>query len=123
MAIESLAAMMEAGKDEDLFDVIVRSDCVERGVTPGASIAQMTALYAAIRRAQAGYDPALRSQSGMVGGDGARMRAYAARGRTICGDYAGQVIAQALEMGESNACMKCIVAAPTAGSCGTSLPK
>ena len=25
---------------------------------------------------------------------------------------------QALEMGESNACMKCIVAAPTAGSCG-----
>ena len=26
--------------------------------------------------------------------------------------------AQALEMGENNACMKCIVAAPTAGSCG-----
>ena len=39
-------------------------------------------------------------------------------GKTICGDYIGQVIAQALEMGESNACMKCIVAAPTAGSCG-----
>ena len=118
MAIESLAALTEAGKHEDLFDVIVRSDCVERGVTPGESIAQMTALYAAIRRARAGYDPALRSRSGMVGGDGAKMRAYVARGRTICGDYAGQVIAQALEMGESNACMKCIVAAPTAGSCG-----
>ena len=40
------------------------------------------------------------------------------RGKTICGDYIGGVIAQALEMGESNACMKCIVAAPTAGSCG-----
>ena len=38
--------------------------------------------------------------------------------KTICGDYIGGVIAQALEMGESNACMKCIVAAPTAGSCG-----
>ena len=118
MAIESLAALTEAGKHEDLFDVIVRSDCVDRGVTPGESIAQMTALYGAIRRAQEGYDPALRSHSGMVGGDGARMRAYASSGRTICGEYIGSVLAQALEMGESNACMKCIVAAPTAGSCG-----
>lgn len=118
MAIESLAALTEAGKHEDLFDVIVRSDCVERGVTPGESIAQMTALYAAIRRAKAGYDPALRSRSGMVGGDGAKMRAYASSGKTICGEYIGTVLAQALEMGESNACMKCIVAAPTAGSCG-----
>ena len=118
VAIESLAALTEAGKHEDLFDVIVRSDCVERGVTPGESIAQMTALYAAIRRAKAGYDPALRSRSGMVGGDGAKMRAYAASGKTICGEYIGTVLAQALEMGESNACMKCIVAAPTAGSCG-----
>ena len=67
---------------------------------------------------RAGYDPALRSASGMVGGDGAKMRAYVQSGKTICGDYIGQVIAQALEMGESNACMKCIVAAPTAGSCG-----
>ena len=118
MAIESLAALAEAGKCEDLFDVIVRSDCVERGVTPGESIAQMTALYAAIRRAKAGYDPALRSRSGMVGGDCARMRAYAASGKTICGEYIDAVLAQALEMGESNACMKCIVAAPTAGRCG-----
>ncbi len=118
MAIESLAALTEAGKHEDLFDVIVRSDCVDRGVTPGESIAQMTALYGAIRRAQEGYDAGLRSHSGMVGGDGARMRAYASSGRTICGEYIGSVLAQALEMGESNACMKCIVAAPTAGSCG-----
>lgn len=51
----------------------------------------------------------------MVGGDGAKMRAYVQSGKTICGDYIGQVIAQALEMGESNACMKCIVAAPDGG--------
>jgi len=118
MAIESLARLMEAGKREDLFDVIVKSDCVERGVTPGASISQMTVLYNAIRRAKQGYDPTLRSASGMIGGDGAKMRAYAASGKTICGEYIGSVLAQAIEMGESNACMKCIVAAPTAGSCG-----
>ena len=118
MAIESLAALEAAGKNEDLFDAIVKSDCVDRGVTPGASISQMTVLYNAIRRAKEGYDPQKRSASGMVGGDGAKMRAYAASGKTICGEYIGSVLAQAIEMGESNACMKCIVAAPTAGSCG-----
>lgn len=118
MAILSLQALMEAGAHEDLFDVLVRSDCVDRGVTPGASISQMTVLYSAIRRAKEGYNPALRSRSGMVGGDGAKMREYIKAGKTICGEYIGSVIAQAIEMGESNACMKCIVAAPTAGSCG-----
>ena len=118
MAIESLRALMEAGENQDLCDIVIHSDCVDRGVTKEASFEKMRALYAAIRRARAGYDPALRSASGMVGGDGAKMRAYAQSGKTICGDYIGQVIAQALEMGESNACMKCIVAAPTAGSCG-----
>ena len=118
MAIESLRTLMEAGENQDLCDIIIHSDCVDRGVTKEASFEKMRALYAAIRRARAGYDPALRSASGLVGGDGAKMRAYVQSGKTICGDYIGQVIAQALEMGESNACMKCIVAAPTAGSCG-----
>ena len=118
MAMESLAALEAAGQHEDLFDVIVKSDCVDRGVTPGASISQMTVLYSAIRRAKQGYDPAQRSASGMVGGDGAKMRAFAASGKTICGEYIGSVLAQAIEMGESNACMKCFVAAPTGGSCG-----
>lgn len=118
MAIESLKALMDAARDRDIVEVIIDSDCVERGATREDSLARMRALYAAIRRSSAGYDPSLRSHSGMVGGDGARMRAYVARGKTICGGFAGQVIAQALEMGESNACMKCIVAAPTAGSCG-----
>jgi len=118
MALLSLQALINAGMKEDLFDVLVRSDCVDRGVTPGASISQMNVLYSAIRRAKEGYDPSLRSQSGMIGGDGAKMREYIKTKKTICGEYIGSVIAQAIEMGESNACMKCIVAAPTAGSCG-----
>ena len=118
MGIESLAYLMEAGEKEDLFDVVLKNDCVERGVTPGESILKMTTLYSAIRRAREGYSPEMRSASGMIGGDGAKMRAYAGSGKTICGEYIGSVLAQAIEMGESNACMKCIVAAPTAGSCG-----
>lgn len=118
MAIESLQALVTASENRDICDVIIESDCVDRGVTQAESLEKMRGLYAAIRRAQRGYDPKLRSASGMIGGDGEKMRAYVQRGKTICGDYIGGVIAQALEMGESNACMKCIVAAPTAGSCG-----
>lgn len=118
MAIESLRALEKASENRDIFEVVLDSDCTDRGVSREASLEKMHALYAAIRRAQEGYDPALHSASGMVGGDGAKMREYVQKGKTICGDYIGQVIAQALEMGESNACMKCIVAAPTAGSCG-----
>lgn len=118
MAIESLRALEKASENKDIFEVVLDSDCTDRGVSREASLEKMHALYAAIRHAREGYDPALRSASGMVGGDGAKMREYVQKGKTICGDYIGQVIAQALEMGESNACMKCIVAAPTAGSCG-----
>ena len=118
MAIESLRVLEKASENKDIFEVVLDSDCTDRGVSREASLEKMHALYAAIRRAREGYDPALHSASGMVGGDGAKMREYVQKGKTICGDYIGQVIAQALEMGESNACMKCIVAAPTAGSCG-----
>ena len=118
MPIESLSALMRAGESRDLFDIIIDNDCIDRGATREESFEKMRGMFLAIRRAKEGYDPALRSQSGMVGGDGAKMRAYAAAGKTICGEYIGTVLAQAIEMGESNACMKCIVAAPTAGSCG-----
>ena len=64
------------------------------------------------------YQGERRSVSGMVGGDGARVRDYAAREKTLSGDYLTEVIATALSVGESNACMCKIVAAPTAGACG-----
>ena len=64
------------------------------------------------------YQGERRSVSGLVGGDGARVRDYAAREKTLSGDYLTEVIATALSVGESNACMCKIVAAPTAGACG-----
>ena len=70
MAIESLQALVTASENRDICDVIIESDCVDRGVTQAESLEKMRGLYAAIRRAQRGYDPKLRSASGMVGGDG-----------------------------------------------------
>lgn len=118
MGIESLEALERLGRKKDLFDVIIQKDCEDSGMSREDSFEKMRGLYAAIGRSHNKYDPTLRSASGMVGGEGAKMRAYVASGKAICGEFMGQVIAQALEMGENNACMKCIVAAPTAGSCG-----
>ena len=54
----------------------------------------------------------------MAGGDGVKSHAYNASGRSLAGEYMGLVMEKAVKMGESNACMKRIVAAPTAGACG-----
>ena len=118
MAIESLQALVTASENRDICDVIIESDCVDRGVTQAESLEKMRGLYAAIRRAQRGYDPKLRSASGMAGGDGAKFSAYRMRENRLLGDYLTEVMERALKMAESNACMKRIVAAPTAGAGG-----
>ena len=46
------------------------------------------------------------------------MEDYVASGKNISGPLMGEIIAAALRMGECNACMKRIAAAPTAGACG-----
>ena len=52
---------------------------------------------------------------GTVGG---KLEHYVEQEEPICGDFLGRVMEKAVKMGESNACMKRIVAAPTAGACG-----
>lgn len=118
VAIRSLEALERACETKDIFHVILEDDCTERGVTPEESLERMRGILTAIRHSANNYAPTLRSASGLSGGAGAKMRQYVEGGNTICGDFLGEMITQALEMGENNACMKCIVAAPTAGSCG-----
>jgi L-serine dehydratase len=64
------------------------------------------------------YDDALKSASGLVGTEGKKMQAARKNGAVLCGDFIGRAMERALKTAESNACMKRIVAAPTAGSCG-----
>lgn len=64
-----------------------------------------------------GMDPALRSASGLTGGDAAKMKAYADQGG-LSGSFLNHAIARALAVSEYNAAMGRIVASPTAGSCG-----
>ena len=75
-------------------------------------------MYETMKEADASYDGNLYSTSGLVGGDGEKMARARQNGEVLCGDFIGEVMEKAIKMGESNACMKRIVAAPTAGSCG-----
>ena len=90
----------------------------QRQVTREESMAKMRLTWRAMVEADEAYRAEERSLSGLVGGDGGKMRAYAAENGTIGGGFLAEVIAAALCTGESNACMRKIVAAPTAGACG-----
>lgn len=120
MAFVSVKQLLTTVEERNLplWEVILNEDVKDRGTDRENSIGQMNALWAAMKSASEGYSAAAHSKSGLVGGDGEKMRLYALAGNGIAGAYLSGVIAEALRMGESNACMRRIVAAPTAGSCG-----
>lgn len=101
-----------------LWKLILQADAEDRGVTEEDSFETMRMMYRAMRQADSSYDKTLISASGLAGGDGEKLRLYNQTGRNLAGPYLGLVMEKAIKMGESNACMKRIVAAPTAGSCG-----
>ena len=120
MALDSMAEIFEKAEagGKPFWQVVLDTDMEERQVTAEASLEKMRATWRAMLESVETYQGDRRSVSGLVGGDGARMRAYAEAGETLCGPYLREVIATALCVGESNACMRKIVAAPTAGACG-----
>ena len=106
----------ESGKP--FWKIVQEDDCRERGVEAGQAFKEMRGLYLAMQEADRSYDGTLKSASGLVGTDGEKMRLAREKEMLLCGSFIGKVMEKALKMGESNACMKRIVAAPTAGSCG-----
>lgn len=113
----SIASMLSRAEERKipLWEVVLEDDLAERGVERAASLERMTLHWRAMEEAERDYDPDRRSASGLVGGDGGRMEQARPE---LCGPFFREVIATALKMGECNACMRRIVAAPTAGACG-----
>lgn len=101
-----------------IWKIIQKEDCREREVTEEQSYEQMKHMYIAMREADDAYDASLQSRSKLSGGDGDKVQKAREAGDILCGNLIGCVMEKAIKMGESNACMKRIVAAPTAGSCG-----
>ena len=101
-----------------LWDAIRQADCQRQGISPQQSWDKMAAMLQAMENADRSYQETDRSHSGLSGGDGGKMARYIRAGKPLCGPFLSDVMAGALRMGECNACMKRIVAAPTAGACG-----
>lgn len=117
---KSLEELIAAEKEKNipLWKCAMQKDCLELDITEEEAFEKMKSMYLVMKESDAAYQADLMSRSGLVGGDGQKIHDARVAGKLICGDFIGRVIERAVKMGESNACMKRIVAAPTAGSCG-----
>ena len=106
------------GNKLEVWQVIEQSDMEENGRTKEQSYEKMLNMYLAMKEADKNYNGNLKSASKRAGGDGEKIHRYNAANKNICGKFIGNVMEKAIKMGESNACMRRIVAAPTAGACG-----
>ena len=120
MALDSMQEIFEKAAAEQIpfWKVVLETDVEQRQVTEEQSMEKMGLTWQAMLESVTTYQGEERSRSGLVGGDGAKMRRYAESGSGLCGAYLREVVTTALSVGESNACMRKIVAAPTAGACG-----
>jgi L-serine dehydratase len=116
----SINDLLRLSKEYDmpLWRVVLKKDMEERQVSEEESFEEMRKMYLAMQLADKDYAGDLMSVSGLVGGAGEKLHAFNKTGNNLMGEYVGIAMEKAVKMGESNACMKRIVAAPTAGSCG-----
>lgn len=113
---ELVNAASSAGKT--ISAVVLADQAEQLCILPDALYERMDARLSVMEDSvKAGMNPALRSTSGLTGGDASRMWDHAASGG-ICGGFTNRAMARALAVSENNAAMGKIVAAPTAGSCG-----
>ena len=93
-----------------LWKVVLLADVQERQVTVEESFETMRQMYQAMRQADQEYDGSIVSASGMAGGDGEKLHAYNASGRSLAGEYMGLVMEKAVKMGESLPMRSCVSA-------------
>ena len=120
MSYQSMNEAKERCEREEIpfWKAIQLEDAEERGIEVEDSWNKMKYMWQSMLDALDAYEPDLISRSGLVGKEGGLMEAYREKGNTLCGDFMAKVMTNALKMGCNNACMKRIVAAPTAGACG-----
>ena len=117
----SLADVVRAAEEANLSisELVIRQQAHQMEQPAEALYAKMAANYKVMADCiEPGCDPNLRSTSGLTGGDAAKMRAVSQSGKSLTGSVLSGALYRALAVSELNAAMGCIVAAPTAGSCG-----
>lgn len=121
MGLKSVAELIAACKasEKSLWEIILMQDLdIDTPTARALSMQKMEHMWDVMCASVENYDKERRSFSGLVGGDGAQYLEALHTGNMMCGRYFNQAIATALKVSECNACMKQIVAAPTAGSRG-----
>lgn len=120
MALDSMKEIFDRANEsgKPFWEIVLQTDMEERQVSRSQSMAKMLTTWKAMQDAADAYTGDGKSVSGLVGGDGRKMRQYILKEEPMTGGYVSEVIAEALSMAECNACMRRIVAAPTAGACG-----
>ena len=120
MAYQAVEEIQNRCEKESIpfWKAVQLEDCEENGITEEESWQQMTLMWTRMKEGVDAYNPSEISRSGLVGKEGGLMDEYRQNEKPLCGDFVSKVIANALKMGCNNACMKRIVAAPTAGACG-----
>ena len=148
MAFSSIADIEKYMKEHSchFYEAVLHEEARDSLSDEKTVFDKMTSMYRVMKEADQSYESRLTSHSGLSGGNGAKMQEYADRcgdskadiraGRcaeaktdigcginaapqgAFCGEFGSHVMATAIKMAESNACMKRIVASPTAGSCG-----
>ena len=115
--MQTIAEVLEAAADGSIGLAALRWQAKQGHTAESDVRLQMQRTLNVMRESvQRGLSPELRSASGRVGGQAARMQADNRRERF--GSLFGKACAYAMAVAENNACMGKIVAAPTAGSCG-----
>jgi|GEM_PF-3409053 len=115
----TMAALVQAAEEQgvSLGELALQSQAEYSGKPPETVLLEMIARLNIMRGAIAeGLEGKERSLSGMVGGDAAKVAARA--GTAVTGSRVQLAVARAMATSEVNACMGCIVAAPTAGAAG-----
>ena len=120
MAFSKIQEILKIADERKIpfWRIILEDDLNDRNVTYEESFERMGKMLEAMIQADKDYSSELRSQSGLSGGDGAKLEKFRQQNNRLIGDFLTMVMEKAVKMAESNACMKRIVAAPTAGSCG-----
>ena len=120
MSYQSMEEAKLRGEKENIpfWKAIQLEDAQERDVKIEDSWEKMKYMWQSMLDALDAYEPDKVSRSGLVGTEGGLMDNYRENEEPLCGDFVSKVMSNALKMGCNNACMKRIVASPTAGSCG-----
>lgn len=115
-------------EEKEFWQYMLYDDMRERGITMEESFHQMEVTFDAMCHTIKTYKIERMSASGLVGSDGGILEKYQKESEdnlykqgkkpALCGSFMADAMVIALKMAESNACMRRIVAAPTAGSCG-----